>query len=223
MTAFADHLTDIADIVRSDVTDAGEVRANIGDSITGTGYGAQTPMWTPDGYIARPNDPDANGAARALYVVDGSAKRIVGVRDSRYASKVGAMEPGDRAIVSDCAARILLKKGNSAITLVSENQQDGDSTMLLDLNGVAGHALIVNGGSYIEIKKDSIVLSAGGSMISVDSTGVAIFGPHTGLNTKSGNLGVINGAAPIAPAASVMVGASGIAAVPAPFWTVSVA
>lgn len=210
-----------ADVLTSTLDASGEIRVNVGDSITGEGIGQEIAVFGVLGLYARPCDSDDSGAAQVLYQSVGHQKRIVAARDNRWIAGYGQLAAGDVCLASDCDAKIMVKRANNAITIYTANETDGGSTMLIDVNGVKGNILVLNGGAYIEIKKDSIVLSAGGSMLVVNAKGVATYGPHTALNTKSGNLGVVGGIAPPAGANSILGGPVGIAGIPAPFWTVS--
>lgn len=220
MPRFADHLTQVADILASETID-GEVRVNLGDAITGKGWGASSPVWGIAGFVSRPNDADADGCAMAMYVVDGNAKRVYATRDNRYADKVGEMQPGDCFIISRGSARFMLKAEEDSITIYGENHADGDTSMMWNFDCTEGRILSVVGGSYTEQKKDSIELSAGGSKLRIDSSGVSATGAHFSANTKSGNLGVVGNVMPPAGASSIVAGPSGMSGVGVPLWTVS--
>jgi hypothetical protein len=221
MPRFADHLTNIHDVLASS-SEAGDVRVNLGNAVTNAGVASDAPWWANGcAFLSRPADPDAGGACEAFYFFNGPQKVCISARDARYYAKAGELQPGDSAIVSMGEARFLLKVANDSITLYTANQQDGEASMLISLIGETGTILTVNGGSYIEQKTDAIRLSAGGSMLVVDSKGVSAFGPHFAANTKSGNLGVVGVVPPPPGLASIICGPAGIIGIPAPFWTVS--
>jgi len=220
MPRLTDHLFRLADVLLSTVTD-GEVRLKLGSHSEGIGEAPNVPHFGTDGFVSCPNDANDSGACVALEISDGQQKFCVGQVDNRYSSKAGTLTPGDRAIVSSSAARVLLKNAKAAVSIITENAEDDGSTMMIDVRGATGTVQIVNGGSYVEMKKDSIVLSAGGSMLVIDATGVAVFGPHFGGNTASGNLGVVGGIAPPPGVNSVLTGPTGLTAIPAKSWTIS--
>lgn len=221
MVRFADHLTSVADVLLS-TTDDGEIRVNLGDTTTGEGLDSEVPVWGVDGFVSVPNEPDDDGAAQAFFIVDGHERRVVATRDNRWAAKAGtAPAPGDRFIVSNCAARVLLKRAKSSVTLYTENQQDGDTSQLIDLNGADGTTTLICGGALVQMSKDRIVLGvSGGGMIVLDANGVQILGPYCGLNTGGGNIGVDHlGNAP-PPTSAVIGGTSGQTGIASPSWTV---
>lgn len=186
----------MADIVATEVED-GVVRATLGDSTDGSGIDREVAQWGVDGFISRPCDPDQDGAAQALFVTDGQEKRIIGTRDYRYADKVGELGPGDRAIVSACDAQLVLKRSEGALVL-----RAGDAT--------------------VEIKPGSITLGIeGGGTLRIDAEGVHVSGTRFAANTTFGNLGVIGGLPPVAPANSVVFGPSGQTGAPSATWTVA--
>lgn len=220
MPRYADHLTSIADVLLS-TTDDGEIRVNLGESTTGEGLDAEVPVWGVDGFVSVPNDPDDDGCAQAVYLVDGNTKRVIATRDNRWSSKVGAPAAGDRFIVSNCAARVLLKRGKSSVTLYTENQQDSNTSQLIDLNGADGTTTLVCGGALVQMSKDRIVLGvSGGGMLVIDANGVQILGPYCGLNTGGGNIGVDSLGNVPPPTSKVLGGASGPAGIGSPSWTV---
>lgn len=210
------------DIVSTEVVDD-EVRANLGQGDAGTIPDAT--FWGTDGFISRPDDRDGDGACVALCATQGHARRIIGTRENRNGNKTGDMAPGDRAIVTRTDGRVIVKKANSSVTLVTKNS--GEELMLLQLDGSKGDFTILIGGpggacSQIKVKPDKMFLGvSGGGSITIDSQGVTIGGSHFACNTKGGNLGTLGPAAPVAPAQSIMLGVTGVAATPAPFWTVS--
>ena len=189
----ADHLTGGEDVLASEAED-GEIRCNLGDSVTGIGISAATTTWGVDGFISRPNDPNDDGAARAIYVQDGHQKRIIAMADRRYDEKVGSLEPGDRAIVSNSEARLFLKRLRDAITLYTANDTDSGSAMMVALDGKDGQMLLTVSGTFIKITKDEIVLGVnGGASITLSQNGVTITGQAFTCATSQGTLGMLPG------------------------------
>lgn len=176
---FADHLTQIADVLHS-TAEAGEVRVNFGEETTGEGFRADVQVWGPDGFIARPNDPSNAGTCQVLYIVDGQQQRVVATRDNRFAAQAGTMDPGDRLIVTDGPGRFYLKRKTQRIGLYTEAKSDppvGGKGMILDLNGEAGNILIKRGGQVFELAADggvSIVCAGAASQSSITMTPTSI-------------------------------------------------
>ena len=131
-----DSAFDVGDVLLS-TAEKGEIRVNIGDVDKKVGYAINVPVWGPDGYISRPNDPE-DGACRAVYFVDGHNRRVLATCDNRFAKQAGTLEPGDRMIVSDSPARFFLRKKDQRIGFYTESIDDatvGGKGMLLDLSG----------------------------------------------------------------------------------------
>jgi hypothetical protein len=213
------------DIV-STVTEGGEIRANLGQGEAGTVPDAT--IWGIDGFVSRPNDADADGACMGLYASQGNQRRIIATKDNRYGDKLGEFSEGDRGIITATDARLLLKKSNSSIQMVTLNNGEAGSIMLCQLNGQRGEYVVMVGSdngakvAQIKVKSDKMFLGvSGGGSVLIDMQGVTIGGSHFAANTKSGNLGTLGPVAPVAPAQSIMLGVTGMAATPAPFWTVS--
>lgn len=215
---------DVADILATEIT-GGEVRANLGFSDTGKGIGASEPMWFgADGFISRPADPDDDGACMALYYAEGNDKRLISYRDNRFADKVGALEPGDRAIIGPSEARVFVKAADGSVSLYTASKPDGGQTMLVNLNAETGEVTISCAGSWIKMKNDSIVMGVAGgkAMLTLDEKGLQVDGDSFRCATKSGHLGVLGPQAPpLAPIASIIIGPSGILGVPSASWTCS--
>jgi hypothetical protein len=220
----ADDLTNIADVLASD-TDDGEVRLHIGDTTDPEGgIDNDVVPWGPDGFIARPNDPDNDGAAQVLYLVDGQEKRALGTSDKRWATHASDLEPGDRAIVSACPTRLVLKRAATTITLYTETS-DG-KPIRLDINGHDGSVTISVEGSgsssSLVMKPDALTLSVdGGGSLVIDKNGVHVNGPLLDVNTPRGNLGTIAGQPPPPGANSLLFGVAGMAGAPSPNWTIA--
>jgi hypothetical protein len=214
----------ILDVLLSTITN-GEIRLRVGDKASNTGLSDNESMWSPDGFIGRPNAPDSRGACQVVAITDGQERRIVGCRDNRFADKVGTLAEGDRAIVTDGECRIMVKRADESVTMFTAAQSDGAS-MMVTMNGADDTIQVVHGGgSYIEVKRDSIVLSAGGASLSLNADGtIQLLGTYIGLNAPGGNLGIVGPQGeipPAAPMASIVCGPSGMAGAPALHWTVS--
>lgn len=200
---WADHLTGLADIIGS-FQDDGEVRVNIGNQADGVGYASEEPMYGPDGFVGMPNAPDDAGACQAIYLMDGDRKRVIGTRDNRWLDKVGNLKPGDRAIVTNSPARVLLKKETNTVVLYTETTDD--KTMMVTLDGVNNQILAVCGNSYLTLSNDAFEVNVGGQQIRIDANGIAITGSWLAANCGGGNLGIIPGGVPAMMAATGIVG-----------------
>lgn len=204
--------------------DNGVVRIKVGDAASNEGYSADCGVWGVGGFVSRPDLPSAAGACEVLTVTDGNERRVIGTRDKRQADKVGALDEGDRAIVGSSPARLFVKAGKKSVVLYTEDD-DGGSSMLINVEGESGKIQIIHGGgASFEMSKDTIVLSAGGSSLEIGPKGVSVIGAHIGLNAMGINLGIIGAqgeSPPMAPLSSVMCGPTGMAAVPCLHVTVS--
>lgn len=214
--------TDTADILDSTAED-GEVRCSLGDYITDFGYSTDNPMWGPDGFIARPNDPTDDGACQAFYVQDANDRRIVATNDPRFTEQVGELEPGDRAIVTDGPPRVLVKQESQSVTLYTENMND--ETMMVSLDGLEGVISLLAGTSWIKMTAEKITLGvSGGGQVVIDKSGVTVAGGQFVAATLGGCLGIIGvpptATVPMQPAQSILYGPVGPAGVPSLNWTV---
>jgi hypothetical protein len=225
MPKFADHLTDIGDILLSTATE-GEVRVNLGNHLTGDGYDTNASMWGPDGYIARPNDPDDDGAARALYLVDGNARRVIATTDHRFSAQAGTLEPGDRLVVTNAACRWFMKQSTAHVGMYTEAESEppvGGKGMILSLDGAGsvmqfkfGGTLIVLDGSTVTIlaadntSQSSIVLTP--TSVTITASTVNIAGGFVTLGRNS------DGTAPGKPGIdNVLYGAMGQSGISSPY------
>lgn len=204
--------------------DNGVVRIKVGDAASNEGYSADCGVWGVGGFVSRPDLPSAAGACEVLTVTDGNERRVIGTRDKRQADKVGTLEEGDRAIVGSSPARLFVKAGKKSVVLYTEDD-DGGSSMLINVEGESGKIQIIHGGgASFEMSKDTIVLSAGGSSLEIGPKGISAIGAHIGLNAMGINLGIIGAqgeSPPMAPLSSVMCGPTSMAAVPCLHVTVS--
>ena len=212
------------DILTTTLHDSGEVRVNIGDAVTGVGVAADASLWASDGFIGRPLDADERGSAQCLYHVDGHQKRAIATKDNRYADKVAELDPGDRAIVSDCSARFFLKHGTNQVALYTEGGGDSANPMIVDLNGDESTITLSCGqGSdvgMIQIEPTKITIAAGGACIVLDANMVALFADYFAANCGKGHLGVI-GSIPPPVTNAILYGPSGPTGVGSANWVVA--
>ena len=214
---WADSLTDIADIVTSSVVD-GDVRFNLGDATLGTGVDADSPFFGLDGFASMPNESDADGAADCFYFNSGNQKIVLGTRDRRYLTKVGALKAGDRVIFSKGAARILLKNLDDLVVIYTEAQSDGTSQLIAN-SGKEGKIFLSVGLTKVEISKDRIELSInGGAALVLDGNTISMRADSINLDGGDVTLGVnSDGTRPIVPGLqSVCIGPAGQVSVPSP-------
>lgn len=213
-----DTLLDRIDITSSELDENGEVLLSLGDvkqkEDADKEQAVRVRAWGIDGFQSRPNDPDDDGAAHALFAYDGWEKRVLGTRDRRWLSYVGSLQPGDRAIVSNTEARFMLKQATDTVSLYTVNQ-DTDNSMLLSLDGSAGQISLVNGNACITIKDDEILLAVnGGGAIHITKDGVTIAGGVFTAAAGTVALGanaavpVLSGSPPGKPSLSVFVPAA---------------
>lgn len=217
----ADHVINNADIVGS-TAENGDVRVNLGDSLTNEGEAAESPFWgNANAFICRPADPDDAGACEAIYTRHGNQRVVTACRDARYAEKAGSLEPGDAAIVGPGDGRLLNKAASHTIALFSQDKGNGDESMMVSVDGEKGVILLMVGSTYLELKKGKIVLSTGGAMFSLDAETIQAFASYVALNANKGNLGVIGVIPPPPGVNSILCGPSGMVGVPSPGWTVT--
>jgi len=205
MVAWADYTTGIADIVGS-FQDDGEVRVNLGNAADGVGFASEEPMYGPDGFIGMPNEPSDDGACQAIYLVDGDRKRVVGTRDNRWLDKVGALKPGDRAIITDSPARILLKRDGDKVVLYTETSSE--KTMMLVLDGSGDQIMAVCGDNYMRLTVDAFEVNVGGNLLRIDAETIKVIGKTFAAATGMVLLGapIVPGVTTTQPAAFVQMG-----------------
>ena len=218
---YVDQSVDLADILQSTAED-GEVRCKLGDSVTSEGIAPDCVVWGTDGFVSRPNDPDENGAAQAFYINDGNELTILGTKDNRYADKVATLDPGDRAIVSNSAARFFLKKEKDGLVLYTESKPNGGEAMIFDMDGENGEIFLGCAGSWIKLSNDEIQIGAAGgaAIVTIDKNGVQINGSSFVCATASGTLGILGTIAPPVGTNSILYGPTGVAGVPSSSWVV---
>lgn len=209
----------VADVLAS-TADTGEVRVQLGYCETGKGVAQDVGHWGPWGFVSRPLPALDGAAAMAWYVQDGNAKRVLGYSDPRYADRVGELQDGDSAIVSDGEARFLLKRERDLLTLYTKSRIT-DLSMYITLDAEAGTIQLLNGNAYMQMQDEEIVLAVnGGGSIVINKSGVHVGGNYAAINTAGGHLGQIVGAIPSVGACSIVAGPTGIAGVGSTKWTV---
>lgn len=130
-----DGLFDRCDILATDKS-TDEVRVSIGDNQTGVGFQSSTSVWGVDGFCSAPDAPDANGTCEALFVRNGDEKIVIGRRDRRIDAKSGNLQPGDKAIITSGASRVVVKKSdNSVVLYTTDNGGDDGNGVYLKLAG----------------------------------------------------------------------------------------
>lgn len=217
----ADHVVQNADVLGS-TAESGDVRVNLGDSLTNEGEAADCPWWASgNAFVSRPADPDDNGACEAIYTRHGNQRVVTSARDARYAEKAGTLEPGDSAIVGPGDGRLLNKAATHTIALFTQDKTNNDESMMVSVGGENGTLLLVVGSTYIELKKDKIVLSTGGAMFSLTAQDIQAFASYIAFNANKGNLGVVGVVPPPPGVNSILSGPSGMVGVPSPGWTVT--
>jgi hypothetical protein len=227
MSRYADHLTDVADVLLS-TAEGSEVRVNIGEETTGVGIAQDVQVWGPDGFISRPNDPSDKGCAQVLYLAEGQQRRVFATRDNRFAKQAGALDPGDRIIVTDGPPRFFLKQSSQRVGLYTEAVNDppaGGKGMMLDLSGEDGVIQIRCGGCVLVLDGQngriqlSAIGSAGAATLVLDSVnGVSLMGGIANLDCSFVTLGLnSDGTRPGKPGVdTVLLGAVGTAGVASP-------
>ncbi len=224
MPLWGDELVDTADVLGT-TADDGEIRAKVGYAVSAQGTYVNLPFYGPDGFISSPNQPSENGdACQALYIRDGDGRIIIGTRDNRYADKVGSFEPGDRGIVTDGEARILIKQATDSIFAMTVDQTV-DRMMMFEMNGQDGALKLFCGNSWIELTDKTVTIGVdeGKAIFSMDKDGFQLRGSSFVCATSSGQLGLMADPAVSipAPAFSIVAGPTGLAGVGSPKWTVS--
>ena len=163
------------DVLDIEIVD-GEARLKLGDALHGTGMYARGIPLGMTGVVAFPDPFDDTGACQAMSVTTGSENYIWQTWDPRYATKVGNLPAGSRGFVTRGEARFLLNPEKEQITSYTLN---GPSRMMMvDLDGSTGvltimvhdkmiqidqdtdSIKILCGGTWIEVKKDVINMSA---------------------------------------------------------------
>jgi hypothetical protein len=133
-----------SDVVASTTATNGEIRANLGDSTTGSGIDRSVPFWGIDGFLSRPLNPDADGAAQYLFYCDGNQRYAIGSRDRRFFTGLETIDVGDRMIYAPSGIRIRLDDSEEAI----EHRIPGGTTQYL---AVDSFFVALNAGTRIEL------------------------------------------------------------------------
>jgi hypothetical protein len=225
VSRFAQDVLIEGDILTSDRDeDSGELRINIGDSLTGEGEVIGTSLWAADGFFGRPVDADERGACRVLYHVEGNQQRGVATKDNRFVAAYFELEPGDRAIVTDGSPRFFIKKATHQIALYTEGSGDSGQPMQINLNGDTGTIDISTDDgtdvAQIQIKPNEINIVGGGCCINMKDGKLMLFADFIGINAGKGNLGVVGGVVP-PPTSGIIYGINGITGIPSTNWTVA--
>jgi hypothetical protein len=175
---------ELLDILYSAVDD-GEPQLKVGDAATGKGVGQNVSFFASDGFVSQPIPPDSTGAAaQGLVATLGNDRFVVASIDGRYFGKAGSLSPGDRAIVSNCDACLLLSMSGNLIALKSTSMAvtldgaggnitatNGSTTMQI---GASSGSMGVSGGGSVSVSSTNAVLQLGAISLTVDATGVSI-------------------------------------------------
>lgn len=192
------------DLTSSEKDDAGELVCNAGDAVTGIGWVQAAPLWCTEGFYGLPNEPDGEGASRALVLRDGQQSYVVAIKENRIVAKYGEMKPGDRSIITRSGAAVFLKEEGKSVTL-SFNPPDGGPTLVAQLDGESKSWKVVVGdgtdSSWHTQSPSKIYMGvSGGGAIKIDKNGVTINGNKCAVNCGNVSLGVMpGGSAPVPP------------------------
>jgi hypothetical protein len=196
---FADHLTDVADILGSAVTSAGQVLAQIGDSTDGVGYGQNLETWGPDGWAARPNTGTKGNCARSIFLYDGAKKRVIGSVDVRHLSRAGTMNVGDRCIYTNGPARVKVYQATDIVELYSES---GGNPVKVTVDGANNKVMIETAsGAKLEVVGNTATMQTSSASVSINAGGDVTVLPTPG----TGKIYLGHGASTATPVA-IMVG-----------------
>jgi hypothetical protein len=165
-----------ADATASTSANNGEIRINLGDSTKGTGIDAGVPFWGTDGFLSRPADPDANGAAQIFFVNDGNLRRCIGSRDRRFLAQAGTIDSGDRVMYSPSGARVRIDDSEGTV----EMRTSGGATMVLSDDEftitLANGATFTLNGSEFDVSVPTLIPSG----ITIDATEAVITAKNIG-------------------------------------------
>jgi hypothetical protein len=208
----AEDLMSVADVLGTEIVD-GELRFRIGDAAKAKGYSQDHGMYGLDGFISSPLPPDEDGSAcQCIYLNDGHERIVVGTRDNRLREKVGAMAPGDRAVIGHGSARMLIKYESDTICFYAENAKADGQAMLNSMDAKNGVTLVQNGGAFMQMKKDEIILAVnGGGALRISADGVQCAGGAIQMVSSMIQLGDMGGGTnpPPSPTNAVAVGVAG--------------
>jgi hypothetical protein len=153
---------EVVDVTLAESED-GQPRVNVGDTQSGVGTGAGIPVWgSGDGFVGIPNAPSSSGSAQAVVFVEGNQQRVIAIRDYRTIGQAGALAEGDRAIVSDSQAWLLLTKSTDKIELRSLG---ASGTLKVEVDG----------------DNDRVRLTVGFTTLTLSSAGLALDGPGAAI------------------------------------------
>jgi hypothetical protein len=213
------------DIMSTEVDDDGVVRAKLGDKAEDNlGITDGVALWPCGAFVSRPADPTAApGACEALMCTEGSSRYAVNWRDNRMAAKAGALAPGDSAILSNSAARVLVKQGEAAVSLYTESGLTG-SSMIVELNGAGEKFTVLAGKAVIQATPGppaALVLQLGGSQITMSEQSIALNAQHVAINGATVSIGLVPGLGvpPVAPANAAVTGPPAVPPGPHPLST----
>lgn len=201
----------------------GEIRCNIGRLPSGQGISASCPVYGVWGIFSMPAEPTQGECAQAIYSKQQNWSAIFGIRDNRLRDRVGELTPGDVMVCTLGEARIIIKRQSDSVTIYTANQQDGDKSMMVHLNGASGEILLVNGGTKYSqtTSKFEMVVNGGGSLV-IDGQGVRVGGPQFNADCGAGTFGLLpGGVRPVVGVNSVLGGVSGFAGLPSSAWVVA--
>lgn len=192
---------------------------NTDDTVDVEAFGP-TAVYQALGVTSAPYPKDANGYAECLVVrhVGGRNAVCVGGRDTRTASVVGNLKPGDTVVHStgpNQAAQLQLKEGKLQAVLVTKTK-GGGKTMAVILDGQNEKIQVTHAGAIFEIDKngDVSLLNSAGCGLLIQGSNVHIVGtPVLGAGNPPGlafMLGPATGS-PGGGAAAPMFAATGVA------------
>lgn len=158
-----------------------QVNVAVGNDNDDVEPGGNVDVYQGLGLASMPYPKDNTGYAEGVFLRDcgGKDQVCIGARDTRNATLVGRLKPGDTTIHSTgpgSVAQCFLKHGKKQAGLATEDADD--KTMMFLLDGKNRKAQLTARGAMIEIGKDgSISLTAkGGAGIIIRDGKVAIIG-----------------------------------------------
>lgn len=162
-----------------------EPRPKVGDQASGQGVGQDCAFFGVDGFVSIPNPPDASGGcAQAVTMTIGNDRCVIGSLDGRYNDKAGTLSPGDRAIVSNCDARVVLDQSANSVGVLSSEASAvvGPGSVSLSISTGPTDASITISDSALVITYShfdvlaSITFAPGGGVAIVAPSGVTVNG-----------------------------------------------
>lgn len=211
---FADHHTQICDVLGSTVTE-GEVRLNIGDSTDGKGWGANIPLWGQHGFASRPADPSSAGNAMAIVLRDGHQQRVGWVRDNRFAPLVGTLKPGESMMFGPAGQFIRTHQDGSITLFTTDNGNTEGRSIYLMISPSEGFSFVCpwgrwtfgpNGIHLVHSSGARLDLGAIGGVPGLESLGsyAKLQGAMASVMGSVVSLGVDGGAANVASVTSLV-------------------